>query len=39
LWAWASNRKRGAPSEREADAGAARLYDQIQAEDERRGND
>ena len=39
VWAWASNRKRGAASEREADAGAARLYDKVQAEDERKGND
>lgn len=37
--AWASNRRRGAASERQADAGAARLYDRIQAEDERKGND
>ena len=39
VWAWASNRKRGAVSERQADAGAARLYDKVQAEDERKGND
>jgi cbb3-type cytochrome oxidase subunit 3 len=39
VWAWASNRKRGAASERQADAGAARLYDRIQDEDERKGND
>lgn len=38
VWAWLRNRKAGAPSERRADAGAARLYDKIDAEDERKGN-
>lgn len=38
VWAWASNRKAGAPSERQADAGAKQLREEIQAEDERRGN-
>lgn len=38
VWAWASNRKRGAATEHEADANSARLYDKINAEDERGGN-
>lgn len=39
VWAWASNRKRGAQGEARADAGAERLREQINAEDQRKGND
>ena len=38
VWAWASNRKRRGAGEARADAGAERLREQINAEDERRGN-
>lgn len=35
IWAWSRNRARH--NQREADAGAKRLQDQINAEDQRRG--
>jgi hypothetical protein len=39
VWAWASNRKRRGQGEARADAGAERLREQINAEDQRKGND
>jgi hypothetical protein len=39
VWAWSRNRRAPRGSEARADAGAERLYDDIQVEDEKRGND
>ena len=39
VWAWSRNRRAPRGSEARADAGAERLYDEIQVEDEKRGND
>ena len=39
VWAWASNRKRRGQGEARADAGAKRLREQLNAEDQARGNE
>lgn len=38
IWAWSRNRRAAPGSEARADAGAERLREEIQAEDESRGN-